>query len=112
MHQADLEPLCRELFVRGLEFIVALLVCLGINFACASTAGAIQLYPNAVDKTNANYEKLLKYADALGPGEPHLSGKQGLSVWFTNDHKTLILLPQLCPLMPMNLLIMFSIISN
>ena len=34
----------QNLSVRGLGFVVALLVCLGINISCACTGGAIQLH--------------------------------------------------------------------
>ena len=34
----------RELYVRGLGFVVALLVCSRVNLLCASTGGVILLY--------------------------------------------------------------------
>ena len=43
-YQADLDLPCRELSVRGLGFVVALLVRWQIYFSCSSTVGAIQLY--------------------------------------------------------------------
>ena len=41
---ADLDSIRRELSVRGLRFVVALLVCWKIDFSGASTGGTIQLY--------------------------------------------------------------------
>ena len=43
-YQADLESPRQEFFLCGLGFAVALLVCSGIDFLCARTGGAIQLY--------------------------------------------------------------------
>ena len=40
---SDLDFSSRELFVRCLESIVSLLVCLQFNFSCASIGGLIQL---------------------------------------------------------------------
>ena len=44
IYQVDIDFSHQELSVRGLEFIVALLVFRGIDFSCASTRGPIQLY--------------------------------------------------------------------
>ena len=47
---ADLNSPCRELFIRGLGFVVTPLVRSEIVFLCASTQGAIQLYTGTINK--------------------------------------------------------------
>ena len=42
IYTVDLNFSCREFSVRGLSFVVALPVRLGIDFVCASTGGVIQ----------------------------------------------------------------------
>ena len=44
LDQADLNSPRRDLSNGGLGIVVTLMVCLKINFACASTGGSIQLY--------------------------------------------------------------------
>ena len=41
IYTVDLDSPRRELYVRGLGFVVALSVFLGINFSCASSGGPI-----------------------------------------------------------------------
>ena len=43
-----LDSSCRELFVRGLGFFIALSAFWGINFSCACTGCPIQLYKAVV----------------------------------------------------------------
>ena len=42
---ADLDFSCREFPVRGLGVVITPPVCSGIDLLCASTRGAIQMYP-------------------------------------------------------------------